>query len=69
MKRLLLLLSSVVLLSAISFASISPIFFDPNKNKKKHAVPESGVVPMLVVAIGAIAGGLALKQRRTGAAS
>ncbi len=67
MKRSLLLVSSFVLLSAMAFASASPSWhdiFDKNKKKRHEAMPESGVVPMLVISLGAIAGGLALKQRR-----
>jgi hypothetical protein len=67
MKRSLFYLSTVVLLSAMSFASISPSWFGDGNKKKKRAVPESGVLPMLVLSIGTLAGGLALKHRRTGA--
>jgi hypothetical protein len=63
MKRSLLYLSSFVLLGAMAYGSVSPILFDDGR-KKKHAVPESGVVPMLVLSMGVIAGGLALKHRR-----
>jgi len=67
MKRSLLLVSSFVLLSAMAFASASPSWeniFDKDKKKRREPMPESGVVPMLVLSLGAIAGGLALKQRR-----
>jgi hypothetical protein len=68
MKRSLLLLSSFVLLSAMAFATTSPSWediFDKHKKKRREAMPESGVVPMLVLSLGAIAGGLTLKQRRS----
>jgi hypothetical protein len=61
MKRSLMFLSSFVLLSAMAFAS--PLTSIINR-KKNQAVPESGVVPMLVLSLGAVAGGLALKRRR-----
>jgi hypothetical protein len=64
MKRSLLFLSSFVILGALTVASASVNdIFDQNK-KRRDTVPESGVVPMLVLSLGAIAGGLALKQRR-----
>jgi len=57
-------LSSFVILGALTVASASVNdIFDQNK-KRRDTVPESGVVPMLVLSLGAIAGGLALKQRR-----
>ncbi len=67
MKRTVMFLSSFILLSAMAFASTSlnwDSILDRHK-KKQESVPESGVVPMLVLSLGTIAGGLALKQRRT----
>jgi hypothetical protein len=65
MKRSLILLSSFVILGALAVASASPVDDIFDRKKKRHDnVPESGVVPMLVLSLGAIAGGLALKQRR-----
>jgi len=65
MKRSLILLSSFLILGALTVASASPVndIFDRDR-KRRNTVPESGVVPMLVLSLGAIAGGLALKQRR-----
>jgi hypothetical protein len=64
MKRSLLYLSSFVLLGAMAYGSVSPVLYVDDGRKKKQAVPESGVVPMLVLSMGVIAGGLVLKQRR-----
>jgi hypothetical protein len=64
MKRSLLYLSTFVLLGAMAFGSVSPVWYVDGSKKKKQAVPESGVVPMLVLSMGVIAGGLALKHRR-----
>jgi hypothetical protein len=66
MKRSLLVLSSIVLFSAMSFASVAPDWFgifDKNHNKRHQPLPESGAVPMLVLSLGVIAGGLTLRQR------
>jgi len=66
MKRSLLFVSSFVLLSAMAFATASPNLrdiFDKNK-KKRRELPEFGAVSMLVLSLGTIAGGLAVKKRR-----
>lgn len=66
MKRSLIFLSSFIILGALTIASASPVndIFDNKNKKRRDTAPESGVVPMLVLSLGAIAGGLALKQRR-----
>jgi hypothetical protein len=64
MKRSLILLSSFVILGALAVASASPINDIFDRKKKRRDLPESGVVPMLVLSLGAISGGLALRQRR-----
>jgi hypothetical protein len=65
MKRLWLFLPMLCLFSAMAFAS--PNWGDGSDHKKHHhpqAVSELGVAPMLVLSVGAIAGGLILKRRR-----
>lgn len=64
MKRLWLFLPMLLMFTAMAFAS--PNWGDGWDHKKHHpqAVSEFGVAPMLVLSVGAIAGGLILKRRR-----
>jgi hypothetical protein len=67
MKRSFMFLSSFILLSAMAFATATPSIwdiFDRNRKKRHESVPEFSAVPMLVLSLGTVAGGLALRQRR-----
>ena len=68
MKRLLLCLSAVVLLGSMALASSRPDddrdHDRDGKHKHHYATPEAGVISMLAVSAGTLAGGLALKRRR-----
>jgi hypothetical protein len=55
-------LSGIVLLSSLAFASSDPGW--GNRHKRHYATPEPGVVTMLCLSLGTIAGGLVLRHRR-----
>jgi hypothetical protein len=61
MKRLLLCLSAIVLLTSTGLGSLRPD--DRDKHKHHYATPELGVIGMLALSIGTVAGGLALRRR------
>jgi hypothetical protein len=62
MKRLLLCLSAIVLLSSTALGSLRPD--DRDKHKHHYTTPEPGVIGILVLSIGTVAaGGLALRRK------
>jgi hypothetical protein len=63
MRRMLLYLTGIVLISSLTFASSDPDW-DKHHHKHHYATPEPGVVTMLCLSLGTIAGGLALRHRR-----
>jgi hypothetical protein len=70
MKRSLMFLASILLFSSMAMAFPSDHSNGWNWDKDKHhhhhqAVPELGVAPMLALSFATMAGGLALKRRRS----
>jgi len=65
MKRSLMFLASLVLLSSLAMAVPNDWGWNDKNKHKKHnnAVPELGVAPMLAISFVTMAGGLALKRR------
>ena len=64
MKRSLLFLSAIALLSSMVLASSRPDDDRDGKHRHRYATPELGVISMLALSAGTLAGGLALKHRR-----
>jgi hypothetical protein len=64
MKRSLMFLSALVLLSCTAMAVPNDWGSNDKHKTHDHAVPELGVAPMLVVSFATLAGGLALKRRQ-----
>jgi hypothetical protein len=62
MKRTLLCLSALLLLSSMAVASSRPDW--GAKRKPRYATPEPGIVSMLLLSLGTISGGLVLRHRR-----
>lgn len=66
MKRLWFYMSALVLLSSMAVASSRPDWGgDRDKHKHHYDAPEPGVISMLALSVSAIAGGLALRHRRS----
>lgn len=63
MRRSLLCLSAIVLFSSMVLASSRPDDGREGKHKHHYATPEAGVISMLALSAGALAGGLALRHR------
>ena len=61
MKKSCAVICALVILSAIALGSSDP--WD-RKKKHEHNTPESGAVPMLVLALSTVTGGVILKRRR-----
>lgn len=66
MKRLLFYASALVLLSSMAVASSRPDWGgDRNRHKHHYDAPEAGVISMLALSLSTIAGGLALRHRKS----
>jgi hypothetical protein len=61
MKRSYLFLSTLLLISSMAFASSRP---GRGHDKPRYSTPEPGIVSMLGLSVGTIAGGLVLRYRR-----